>query len=169
MPTSPVETLAMELAGDPLGKGYDSMSDAQVAEALNAFDVPVIGSIDADFLRQRLVIMPCEALEGADSHALALNYWRYLANTAPESADPVAVGRWKIANILVATYDARVSINLGQLEVSTLADQAVLLGLLTQTQLNILKADATHHVSRASILGLSVITHEQVAEARNNG
>lgn len=164
--------LAMELEGDPLGKGYSSLSDAEVEALLNAQDTPVVGSIDADFLRQRLVIMPCEAETGAEIYALALNYWRKLANTVPTGADledPVIVGRWKIANMLVATYDAQVPINLGVTEVAEIAQQAVQLGLLTSGQLTMLQTDATTMQSRAEILGIGRVTHENVAEARNNG
>lgn len=156
--------LTTELTSDPLGRGYAQMSDADAADSLNAADTPVIGTIDAVLLRQRLVLMACET---DPAYALALTYWRHIASEAADPQDAAAYGRWKIANTLVATYDAHVSINLGIPDIALIAEQAVQLGLLSVDQLALLNSDATRMISRAEVIGLGPVSHEMIAEARN--
>ena len=156
-------TLFAELSADPLGRGYAQMSDAQVAESLNAADIPEVGFIDPVLLRQRLVMMACES---DPTHALALTHWRALAASQPAPEDEAATARWRIASMLVAAYDARVAVKLGAPEIAAIAGQAVILGLLSAEQLVILNADATRLISRAAELGLGPISHETIAEAR---
>lgn len=156
--------LQAELAADPLGRAYAQMSDAEAADSLNAADIAQVGSIDPVVLRQRLVMMPCEA---EPTHALVLTHWRALAVSQPDLQDVVAAARWRIASTLVAAYDARVPVNLGNAEVAAVAGQAVQLGLLSADQLALLNSDATRMISRAEAIGLGRVSHEMIAEARH--
>lgn len=155
-----VSVLREELLNDPLERGYASMSDAEVAESLNRLDrvVPAL-------------------VPSADVHIWAL-YQNTPEDGPFEGAPLVSVLEaarmdrtnqlFGLAVILLRAVDQKEKPWDMQMPANlALMVGAVASGLLSEDQVNELKAKGFQAVSRAHELGFGHVDHPAVAEARN--
>lgn len=146
--------LAAELTNDPLGRGYASMSDSEIADSLNARDRPGRVPVPARDIRKYVLMnglwpaiamlaQSTEASPQARGAAITL-----MQTLAPNSFDIVSLDE-------PAVFDA----------VSNMADAMIAAGAITEEHRNAVLAMGNGLTSRARELGLGVVSHADVAFA----
>lgn len=133
-------TLAEELAGDPLARGYAAMSPAETAASLNAKDRP--GPVPAIDVVRYLI------LQGK---------WAALKISTSEAAVNVIETLTRFDSIDLEAYRAQVEAAL---------DAVVLAGLIDAAHKTAILAMADTRRSRASELGLGHVREADVLIAR---
>jgi hypothetical protein len=141
--------LKTELTTDPLGRGYATMSDAEIAASLNAADRTIVklcmvqyrtmmADIGVDATR---AIMTAMAAAGQTDTVVALvDLWL---------KDPKSEG-----------------VDMGHANTREVIDDLVTAGSITSAQAAAVKAMAEDTVSRATELGMPVILPGYIAKAR---
>lgn len=146
------EILTAELQNDPAGLGYATMTDAEVATAINA---------TTQAARQ---LVPLWQIKKA---AIESNLWLAIKNAAASHADAQVQG---VANVtLDYISDSRFE-NLDMDLASTQAMLGALVagGVVTQDFVDALDAMADTTTSRANVLGLGTVSDGHVKSARGN-
>ncbi len=138
--------LKREIETDPLGRGYASMTDQQIADSLNTADrttiVPtVVGALGI----MRLVgpTMGAQILNKLEAAAAQDSRLKWFLRELPTSG-----------------------IDLGHTVTFATVDELVVAGVLTQTEADALKRAAERTVTRAEELGLGVVRAGDVQAAR---
>jgi hypothetical protein len=149
-----IDTLRMELADDPEGIGYASMSDPQAADAINACNRPTRGTVLASDVR-RFVLLN--------------GIWPRIASAAQSSPDPTVQGT-AVTILQTLAPNSFDEIRMGDpavfAAVSQMLDTMVTAGIMTDAQRIAMIALGDTHTSRAAELGLPNIHHLDVAESR---
>lgn len=150
-----IQVLRDELSADPLGRGYDTMEDSAVADSLNEPNRPGKQPVPASDVRRYVLINGLwprvQAVASSSSNAVHQGTAITILQTlAPNSFDVIRMDDPEIA--------AAVS---GML--ATMVDA----GAMTPQHRDAMVALGDATVSRATELGLRVVHHLDVAEARN--
>ncbi len=153
-----LQILRDEIARDPLGRGYDAMSDEQLARSLNTADRAGRASVPVSRLRRYLALRglyrPLKDLAG---DAMADPAARAAAETALAIT---AAGAFETVDYADADVYGALSSALGALQsagVLTAGDVTALLGL----------GDTL--LSRTAELGLGAVGHLDIARIRRGG
>jgi len=144
------DTLCSELADDPLGRGYASMTDAAAASSLNLADIAVPC--------RRLVTVRTLLAELGSSETAAIVQ-------ALEAADDPD-GGIALAISMLKEYSQGGGLDIGHPNTRTSLDGLVAAEVLTQDQAAALKALAERQLSRAEQLGLPAVDQAHVTSAR---
>lgn len=150
-----LEILRSELIDDPLGMGYASMSDAQAADLLNVPNRPGYKPVAASDVRMFVLL-----------HGI----WPSLAALAQSSANPLYQGTaiTILQTLGPGSFD---TIRMNRLEIRTgvgaMLQTMVDAGAMTADQRTAMLAMSEAMISRAEELGLPVVYHPHIAEARN--
>lgn len=134
-----LKALADELANDPLGRGYASMTDAQAAADLNEKRYTRANDTDNARITDRTLV----ALFGLDrAHQILTSFQNIAASDA------------KAAWILEMLKDrASGGVSMALSDAAAFVDQMVTAGVLTQAEGDTLKGLGTVQYSRAEELG----------------
>ena len=135
---------------------YNSLSDYEVSELLNARTIEIDGEADGPSIQRAYVVMAV-----GDDPGFANGSVADAISTA--AAQPAGV----IARIVQKVFDKGLAVNFASADVQALAAAAVSQGLFTQAQADRLRVLGKQTISRAEQLGLAPVTHQMVAEARN--
>lgn len=140
-------SLQTELSNDPLQRGYAGMTDAECAADLNE---KRYAQVAERWITERTIMA-----ELADGQAIM----EVLETVAEQSGEVARAVKW--------LDPARGGLNIADAKVRAQIDDLATAQLLTQQQAEALKALAEQPASRAEVLGLGVVHHLQIAEARN--
>lgn len=149
-----IAVLAAELANDPLGVGYLSLSDAQAADALNTPNRPGKKAVPASDVRM---------------YVLLNGLWPTIGAIAQSSENPVHKGTAvTILQTLGAGSFDSIRMNRPEIAagVATMLQTMVDAGAITAEHRAAMIAMGDAMISRADELGLGPVHHLQVAEAR---
>ncbi len=149
-----------ELKSDPLGRGYATMTDEQVASDLNTV------------YRTRIVpIASTELLAwsggGADDATGTASRYERIEDAATNHASPTVRGVAKAALRLIERDNTLLDLNLPDRQ--AMLDALVSGGVITTAEKDDLYAIATESVSRAAELGLGRVMVRDVAHVRSVG
>lgn len=147
-------TLANEIANDPLGRGYDGMSDIAVADSINTSNRPAFKPVDVTAIRRYLLLnglMP--GIKDAKVNGATAQI-KKVADTIIDTLNPNAFEQISLEDPTVFTA------------VSNMIDVMVAAGVVTSTdKTNILSLRNTTR-TRAAELDIPAPTHLDVAYAR---
>lgn len=149
-----IDTLRLELADDPEGIGYASMSDPEAADAINARNRPTRGTVPASDVRR---------------YVLLNGIWPRIAAAAQSSPDPTVQGT-AVTILQTLAPNSFDEIRMGDPAVfgavSQMLNTMVTAGIMTDAQRLAMIALGNVSVSRASELGMPHIHHTDVGMAR---
>lgn len=144
------DVLRSEIANDPLGRGYASMTDEQVAASLNNLDRPVTRPTPVTAKSLMALLDPATAATILDKLEAAAS-----SNSAV---------KWILSFI---QGDAE-GVDLGHPNTRAQIDALAVAGVLTADEASLLKSLADSLVSRAEELGLPDIKPWMVAHVRGS-
>lgn len=150
-----IQVLRDELESDPLGRGYQSMQDSEVADSLNAVDRAGKQVVPASEVRRYVLLNGLwpriQAVASASANPVHQGTAITILQTlAPNSFDVIRMDDPDIANAVAGMLTTMVEA-----------------GAMTTQNRDDMVAMGNATVSRATELGLSVVHHLDVAEARN--
>lgn len=150
-----IDVLREELNNDPLQRGYAAMDDSPVADTLNVADRPGKRSVPASEVR---------------TYVLLNGLWPRIQAVAASSGDPLHQG----TAITILQTLAPNSFDMIRMTdpaiygaVSQMLATMVEAGAMTEDNRNAMLALGDAMISRATELGLPMVHHLDVAEARN--
>lgn len=150
-----IDILRDEITTDPLGLGYQAMGDSEVADALNMLNRPGRKPVPATEVRL---------------YVLLNGIFPGLQNLAATGTDPVQKGTaiTILQTIAPNSFDT-IRMNMPNVNsaVSQMLQTMVNAGVMTAQQRTDMLALGDTTISRAQELGLPVVHHLDVAEARN--
>jgi hypothetical protein len=155
MDAASLGTLRTELSGDPAGLGYQGLSDAQAADALNARTRPGKQPVPASEVRR---------------YVLLNGLWPGLQNLAANGTDPVQKGTALtiLQTLAPNSFDSiRMNDPAVAAAVTQMLQTMVDAGVMTAAHRDAMVALGDAQVSRAEELGLGHVHHIDVAEARS--
>lgn len=149
-----IAALRTELTDDPLGIGYESMSDPEAAEALNAQTRPSTGTVLASEVRRFVLINGiwpriAGAAQAHPDPVVQGTAITILQTLAPNSFDGIRMGDPTVAGAVTGMLDTMVSAN-----------------LMTTGQRDGMIALGSILISRADELGLGRVSYIDIGEAR---
>ncbi len=152
-----MKALQDELKNDPLGRGYASMSDAEVAADLNTvYRTRIVPISSAELLAW--------AGGGADDASATPSRYERIEDAAANHASPAVRGVAKAALRLIERDGTQLDLNLPDRQ--QMVDALVSGGVITSTEKDDLYSLGTESVSRAQELGLGVVQVWQVQHVR---
>jgi hypothetical protein len=150
-----IQVLQDELSNDPLDLGYADMQDSEVADALNALNRPGKQVVPASEVRR---------------YVLLNGLWPRIQAVASSSSNPVHQGT-AITILQTLAPNSFDEIRMDDPEVAAavagMLTTMVDAGAMTEAHRDAMVALGDATISRAAELGLSVVHHLDVAEARN--
>jgi hypothetical protein len=148
------ETLRQELINDPIGIGYDSMSDAEAAEALNTKTRPGKRAVQATEVR---------------SYVLLSGLWARISNVAQSSPDPIHQGT-AVTILQTLAPNSFETIRMQDSSVygavTQMLQTMVSAGAMEQEHMDAMLAMGDALVGRGEEIGIGSVSHIDVAEAR---
>jgi hypothetical protein len=151
-----IERLAQEIGDDPLGNGYADLADSQVADRLNAPARPGKRAVPATDVRRYVLL-----------HGL----WPRIQGVAASSTNPVWQGT-AITILQTLAPNSFDQIRMDDPDTAAAVEQMLTAmvdaGALTAQNRDQMIALGDAQISRAAELGLGVVHHLDVAEARRD-
>lgn len=158
-----IETLRTEITTDPLGIGYSTMSDAQVATSINSEVRPTYQSIPGD-------VLLTWAAEGANDGPPTPTPSRIirisLAAQKLAPFDSITYQAQGYAAAAVSAIQAQLSLSYGKAEIRTMIGVLKTAGILSSQEVAELTTLGTTTVSRANELGLPFVKTGHIEQAR---
>lgn len=149
--------LREEISQDPLSRGYSAMSDGQVAESLNGRNRPGRGVVASSEVRR---------------YVLLNGLWPRLQAVASSATDETQRGTaMTILQVMAPNSFDEIRMNDPSVHaaVSSMLQVMVDAGAMTAENRAEMVALGDRTISRADELGLGLVHHLDVAEARNHG
>ena len=153
-------SLREEILNDPLGRGYSSMTDAEIADSLNE--------------KNRTKVVPLSSAEllawsggGADDDNNIASRYERIEAAATSHASGAVRGACKAAIRLIERDSTVLDLTLP--DRAAMVDALVAGNVLTETEKTELYTLATQQISRAEELGLGVVYAADVTGAKANG
>ena len=151
-----IDTLRLELAGDPEGLNYAAMSDPEVADAINAPSRTVRGTVQASDVR-RFVLLN--------------GIWPRIAAAAQSHTDPTVQGT-AITILQTLAPNSFDEIRMGDQQVFGAVTQMlgtlVSAGVMAADQRDAMISLGNVMISRATELGLPHVHHTDIGLARQS-
>ena len=144
------DILRSEIANDPLGRGYASMTDEQVAASLNNLDRPVTRPTPVTAKSLMALLDPATAA------------------TILDKLEGAAASNSAVKWILSFIQGNAEGVDLGHQNTRAQIDALAVAGVLTADEASLLKSLADSLVSRAEELGLPEIKPWMVAHVRGS-